>query len=171
MNNEPLRHASPEEMEKIRDLIGDIEVAMLSTVRRDGVVRSRPMGTVLDADEASIWLFISANGDIAHDIQHTPQLGLTFADPERDRYVSVSGTAELLYDRADITRRWRDEFSKWFPGGPDDPVLVLLRMRVAEVEYWDDSAKLMRDFFDTIGAPYSGLPPEAVGEHARVTPP
>jgi general stress protein 26 len=157
-------------MEKVRELIADIEVAMLSTVQRDGTVRGRPMGTVLDADEASIWLFISTEGDAADEIRHQPHVGLAFSDPERDRYVFVSGKAELLHDRDAIRRRWRTEFERWFPGGPDDPALVLLRVRIAEVEYWDDSAKLMRNFFETIGAPYAGIPPEAVGEHARVAP-
>jgi general stress protein 26 len=170
MNDDRLRHATASEMEKIRELIADIEVTMLTTITPQGDVHSRPMGTVLDADRASVWLFASANSDAAAEISQEPRVGLIYADPERDRYVSVSGIAELLHERDEIRRRWRTAFAKWFPGGPDDPALVLIHVRITEVEFWDDSAKLMRNFFETIGAPFSGVPPEAVGQHARVWP-
>lgn len=155
-------------MDKIRDLVADIEVAMLTTVGLDGGFRSRPMGTVLDPEAATLWLFVSAVSDTAAEVQRAPQVGLIFSDPQRDRYVAVSGEARFIEDRNRIHQLWREAFARWFPGGPDDKSLVLLEVDIAVAEFWDDSTKLMRTFFETIGAPYSGVPPEAVGEHARV---
>jgi general stress protein 26 len=171
MSAEPLRRATEVEMEKIRDLVAEIEVAMLATTGPDGSVRSRPMGTVLDLDPAGIWLFVDTASRAAEEIRARPRIGLSYADPERDRYVSLSGAARFVDHRDEVRRLWRPEFSRWFPGGPDDPSLGLLHVSITQAEYWDDSAKLMRDFFETIGAPFSGIPPAAVGEHARVRPP
>lgn len=170
MATEPLRRATNAEMEKIRELIADIEVAMLTTTSVEGSIRSRPMGTVLDADTAGVWLFLATDAAAAEEIRARSRVGLIYADPERDRYVSLSGEARFVDDRGEVRRLWRAEFGKWFPGGPEDPTLGLLHVTVNQAEFWDDSAKLMRNFFDTMGAPYSGVPPEAVGEHIRVRP-
>jgi general stress protein 26 len=170
MTTEHVRRATEDEMEKIREIVADIEVAMLTTTSREGDVRSRPMGTVLDAGAAGVWLFLSPDSHAAAEIRAQPRVGLIYADPERDRYVSLAGRAQFVEDPAQVRRLWRPEFGKWFPGGPGDPSLALLHVSVTQAEFWDDSAKLMSNFFETIGAPYSGLPPEAVGEHARVRP-
>lgn len=168
--NPPARRADTSGMEKVRELAADIEVAMLTTVGVNGLVRSRPMGTVFDPDTPAVWLLLPIDSKAAEEVRQHPQVGLAYADPERDRYVSLSGDATFLQGRDEIRHVWRDAFAKWFPGGPDDPNLALLRVDLRQAEYWDDSAKYMRDFFETIGAPYSGVPPEAVGEHGRVRP-
>lgn len=153
---------------KIRELVEDIEVAMLNTVGSEGLVRSRPMGTVWDREQSALWLFVDVNSAAHEEIVQHPKVGLSYSDPERDRYVSISGDASFSDDQEQVRRHWRPEFEKWFPGGPDDPSLGLLRVRITQAEYWDDSAKLMRNFFDTLGAPYAGIPDDAVGEHVRV---
>jgi general stress protein 26 len=165
-----LPRATADEMQKIRELAADIEVTMLTTEGPNGSLRSRPMGTVLDSDTASVWLFVSADSETAKEIRRHPQVGLSFSDPERDRYISLSGQAEFVDEAAEIRRLWREEFARWFPGGPDDPELALVHVQIVQAEYWDDSGKLMRNFFETIGAPYSGVPAEAVGAHAKVKP-
>ncbi len=157
-------------MAKVRELIAAIEVSMLTTIGPGELPRSRPMGTVLDANDASVWLFLSGTSPTAAEIHREPRVGLSFADPERDRYVSISGRAEFVDDRDRIRHLWRTEFARWFPGGPDTAGLALVRVPITQAEYWDDSAKLMRNFFETIGAPYAGVPPEATGQHAQVPP-
>lgn len=165
-----MRQATNKEMEQIRALIADIEVAMVTTMDPDGLPRSRPMGTFFDRDEGAIWMFLSRDSNTATEIEREPRVALSYADPERDRYVSLAGIARFMSDHGRIRELWRDEFGRWFPGGPDAPSLVLVHVPISQIEYWDDSAKLMRDFFETIGAPYSGIPPDATGKHARVRP-
>lgn len=167
-NDETHRRRMRDQLEKVRAMVDDIEVAMLTTTSPTGDIRSRPMGTVVDSDGSGIWLFLSRGSQAARELRERPCVGLSFADPERDRYVSLSGEANLVEDEAEARRVWRPQFAKWFPGGPGDLTLALVYVRVTQAEYWDDSAKLMADFFETLAAPYTGIPPQALGEHARV---
>jgi general stress protein 26 len=55
------------------------------------------------------------------------------------KFVSLSGTATEVDDRQRIARLWKVEWKVWFPGGKDDPELVLLRVNGTRGEYWDNS--------------------------------
>jgi general stress protein 26 len=49
----------------------------------------------------------------------------------------VSGRAEVVHDKTKAEELWTPGVATRFPTGPDDPRLVLLRVEVEAVEYWD----------------------------------
>jgi general stress protein 26 len=55
------------------------------------------------------------------------------------KFVSLSGTATTVEDRARVARLWKPQWKVWFPGGKDDPNIVLLRVAGHRGEYWDNS--------------------------------
>ena len=57
----------------------------------------------------------------------------------RTKFVSLSGKAAVVDDRAKLARLWKAEWKVWFPGGKDDPDVVLLRVHGNAGEYWDNS--------------------------------
>jgi general stress protein 26 len=52
----------------------------------------------------------------------------SFAQPEDSLFVSISGRAERVVDRGRIKSLWNPMVSSWFPHGPDDPLVVLVRV-------------------------------------------
>jgi general stress protein 26 len=60
-----------------------------------------------------------------------------FADPDAQRYISVSGLARVVRDPVKVRERWSAAYKSWFPKGVDDPSLALLRVTVTAAEYWD----------------------------------
>lgn len=44
----------------------------------------------------------------------------------------------MVDDRAKLSRLWKAEWKVWFPGGKDDPNIVLLRVDGTVGEYWDN---------------------------------
>jgi general stress protein 26 len=64
-------------------------------------------------------------------------VNVSFADPDKQHYVSASGIAELVDDPAKAKELWHDAYKTWFPKGLDDPDLVLLKVKVEKAEYWD----------------------------------
>ena len=70
-------------------------------------------------------------------MQHHRQVNLSYASPNDDRYVSISGEAKLVNDRKKIELLWHESLREWFPGGPGDANVVLLQVDVSEAEYWD----------------------------------
>lgn len=123
---------------KLREMVDEIKVAMLTTVDDDGRLRSRPLQTLEIDANGSLWFFTSASSPKAHEARLTGgEVNLAYANPDDHDYVSISGTAELVRDRARMQELWTDWVKVWFPRGLDDPDLALLRVDITQAEYWD----------------------------------
>ena len=63
-------------------------------------------------------------------------MSLSYAKPEDNSYISISGTAELISDQKKAQELWDPRYEEWFPQGPSDPSLILIRVTVEQAEYW-----------------------------------
>lgn len=150
--------------EKLWSLIRQIRVAMLTTETDDGSLRSRPMMT-LQADGASLWFYTSRSAPKGEEIEDHHAVNLSFADPQSQLYVSVSGRARLVDDRTKIRALWNDYAKLFFPQGADDPDLTLLEVMVEGAEYWDSSQAAMRKL-ESQGP--GAMSPDELGENRKV---
>jgi general stress protein 26 len=126
-----------ENVEKLRELMKDIDFAMLTTVDDDGTLRSRPMSTQEAEFDGDLWFFTSADTGKVYDIARENQVNVAYARPDKHTYVSVSGTARLVKDRAKMEELWSPAYKAYFPKGLDDPELSLLKVEVEKAEYWE----------------------------------
>ena len=132
---------------KVAELIKDINVAMMTTEAEDGLLHSRPMATQKTEFDGTLWFFTGLSTGKVSEIDWNPEVNLSYAEPSDTRYVSVSGTAEIVEDRAKMTELWSDIYKAWFPQGIDDPDLCLMKVEVTFVEYWDvPSGKMVQVF-------------------------
>lgn len=125
-----------EAIEKLESLIEGIDFAMLTTID-GGVLRSRPMSTQDFEFDGSLWFFTSSNTHKVDEIEKDNRVNVSYAAPDSNTYVSVSGTAEIVKDRAKIDEYWSEIHRAWFPEGKDSPDLILLKINVEQAEYWD----------------------------------
>src|SRR5689334_16524918 len=132
-----------DEVETLGEKIKGIRIAMLTTEDSDGKLRSRPMGTQDFEFDGDLWFFTGASSPKMSEVEHDQQVNLSYADPDDNRYVSVSGTAQLVRDRQKIDEYWKPFYKAWFPNGKDDPDLALLKVSVTKAEYWDASSSKM----------------------------
>jgi len=127
-----------ENLQKIRDMVKDMDFCMLTTVDEKGDLHSRPMSANGDIDpNGDIWFFTAASSHKVSEIEKAPKVNVSFADPENQQYVSITGKAQLVRDRSKIEELWKPEFKMWFPEGKDDPEVALLRISLEKAEYWD----------------------------------
>ncbi len=125
-------------LQKLREMVKDIDFCMLTTVDENGDLHSRPMSVNGDIDpDGDLWFFTSASSHKVAEISKLPKVNVSFADPDNQHYVSISGKAQLVRDRNKIDELWRPEFKMWFPEGKDDPQVALLRVNLEKAEYWD----------------------------------
>ena len=153
---------------KLRELIKDIKIAMLTTVEADGSLRSRPMGTQQTEFDGDLWFFTGKSSGKVTEIQHNQQVNLSFAEPGDNRYVSVSGRAELVDDRSKEKELWNPFIKAWFPKGLDDPDLTLLKIKVEAAEYWDAPSSTMVNLVGFAKAVLTGKRPD-VGENEKLS--
>lgn len=131
------------DVQRFKDLIHDIPFAMFTTVTADGSLRSRPMVATSDAFDGSLWFFSRATSPIALEIGADTNVNVTYVSAAEDRFVSVSGSAAMVRDVARSKQMWSASFSTWFPGGPEDAELALIKISVTKVEFWDRKAGRM----------------------------
>jgi general stress protein 26 len=126
------------DFQKLREMIKDIDFCMLTTVDENNDLHSRPMSLNGEVDQAgNLWFFTYGNSLKVSEVKRTPKCNASFAKPDDHRYVSITGTAELVRDKAKIEELWKPELKAWFPKGTAEPDLALLRVGIEKAEYWD----------------------------------
>lgn len=150
--------------------LADERVAMLSTQDADGTPIARPVMPVRIEPEGRVWLFTAADGDIAGDIRRDPRVQVLFVNHESELYASLAGVAEVLHDPKKAREIWSASAGVFYPNGPDDANLGLVRIDVHRGDYWDmKDGKLVR-FFKLVVAAIAGVRPDDVATHRRFTP-
>jgi general stress protein 26 len=131
-----MHHNRQESIEKLKELIMDIDFCMLTTID-EGYLRSRPMSTQEFEFDGDLWFFTSDNTHKVEEIEKDNRVNVAYSKSSNDTYVSVSGRAEMSKDRAKIEELWSPVLKAWFPEGLEDPHLCLLKVSVEQAEYWD----------------------------------
>jgi general stress protein 26 len=132
-----------EAISKLREMIQDINVAMLTTAMPDGTLRSRPMMTQQTEFDGDLWFFTGAGSPKIQEIEDDQHVNLSYAAPDDNRYVSVSGRATPVRNRRKAEELWKPMYKAWFPKGLDDSDLSLLKVSVEQAEYWDTSSNTL----------------------------
>jgi general stress protein 26 len=84
-----------------------------------------------------------------------------------DTWVAVAGRAEVVDDRAKARELWNAAVEAWFPDGPDDPNVVLLRVDGESAEYWDTPGGRVATALSLVKAKVTGTPYDG-GENETV---
>ncbi len=121
--------------QKVAELVKDARIAMLTTVDADGRLVSRPMGLQEVEFDGDLWFFADDRSDTVSEVVANPAVNVSFSSG--DSWVSVTGEAEVVRDRARFEELWNSFVEAWFPDGPGTPGVVLLRIRTHAAQYWD----------------------------------
>lgn len=155
------------ELKKVAELIKHIKFAMLTTAEEDGSLRSRPMVAQQVEFDGTLWFFTSSATSKVAEINRDRHVNVSFADPDKQVYVSASGIARLVRDRKKAEELWNPAYKAFFPKGLDDPELALLQVSVDTAEYWDSPGGPITRAFNFIKAAATH-DRGAMGEHATV---
>lgn len=127
-----------EQIQKLRDMVKAIDIAMLTTVDEDGSLHSRPMSCNGEIEPSGdIWFFTYASSHKVMEVEQQQQVNVSFADPHKQRYVSMSGSAQLVRDHQKLAELWQPQLKAWFPKELNEPDIALLKVKVEKAEYWD----------------------------------
>src|SRR5205085_11636844 len=128
--------------QKIWNLIKDAHSALLVTIGPDGRLDSRPMGCLQREFDDSLWFLTFRHSAKAQELVADDRVLVSYANPAKYEYVSISGRGRIVDDKARVNDLWFEGLRVWFPNGPDDPELALLSIDVEEARYWTNAASL-----------------------------
>ncbi len=121
---------------EFEEVLEEFETAILTTKGTDGHLHARPMELQGHDGAEALWFATSRDSKKCDDLRGDPQVGLSFHRGEHGAdYLSISGRAELVEDRARVRELWNAGWRAWFPEGPDQPDLVLVKV-VPEHAEW-----------------------------------
>jgi general stress protein 26 len=97
---------------------------------------TRPMTVQIESDKPPLWFFTAKDHALVQKIGPRQRAIATFASKGHDLFATVQGTLSVNTDRSVVERLWNRHVAAWYPGGKDDPSLVLLRMDAQQAEIW-----------------------------------
>jgi general stress protein 26 len=125
-----------EQRDTVKKLIKDARICMLTTMTADGRHVSRPMALQEVEFDGDLWFFAYADSDLVQQIGSSPQVNVAFSDSKQNAWVSLSGAAARVDDRAKAQELWNPMLKAWFPDGLDSPGLTLVKVHPDTAEYW-----------------------------------
>lgn len=144
----------------LKRLIDPIATAMITTVRLDGKLESRPMTTQAMDATGSLWFFTSRRSPWIRLMAGGCPVHVAYVDIGQQLYMSVSGTASPVNDREESRTRWTPMLFTWFPEGFDDPDIQLIRIQIEHADYWRSQDHIVTHLIEYPGSRSSSITPD-----------
>lgn len=160
------------ELDIFYQLVEKIEVAMMTTRRADGHLRSRAMATQKRTDGADLWFVTAAGTAKLADLAFDKHINLTYFKNSTMEWISVSGTAVVTTDRQKIRELYAPDWKIWFPdrgdardGTSDDPRLVLIGVQIHAAEFLEVNKPKPVVLYELVKGWFTGTEPQLGVEH------
>ncbi len=159
------------DLARLLEKINEQRYVMLTTTNEQGHLHARPMYVQEPDASGSLWFFTEKDSAKIHEVRRDSQVCVALADPAKNLYVSVTGTAKVVMDKAKIDELWTEDLKAWFPGGKDDPSITLLRIDIERGEFWDSPSNVLVQAYAYLKAVATGEKSQGGpgSEHAKVS--
>ena len=143
----------------MRELLRHFPIAVMVTVE-GGVTTARPLGLVGNPDEftGAVWFITDARSRKVRAISSGASVSLVFENHEKGAYLYLTGRAVVIEDRARLRELYTPVQRTWFPDGPDDPNITVIRFDGEHADYWDGHASWVRLALAFVKATATGTP-------------
>ena len=155
-------------LDDLYKLIDGIEIAMVTTRRRDGHLVSRAMATQRRTTGADLWFMTNAETEKFEEIALDPHVNVSYYNSRTREWVSVSGHAILTQDRDLIDSLYQADWRAWLgdqgdgkrDGGPHDPRIALILVEADSVTYSKNDRPMPLVLFQVVKSMITGEPPK-----------
>jgi general stress protein 26 len=113
-----------------------LDICMMVTQSGRGILSSRPMSNNGDVKyDGSSYFFTFEGSQKIKDIEASPQINLNF-EGKNDLYLSITGKAKLIRNKAMFAEHWVDSLQQWFKEGIETKGMVLIHVKGEQLHYW-----------------------------------
>ena len=156
MKNDLYKKPNGDPIAKLGALVKGIKFAMMTTVDPDGSLNSRPMACQKTEFDGDLWFFTQKTSGKILALMRDQHVNLAYASPSDQRYISISGRAEIVEDPQKAKEIWNPSYKNWFPKGLEDTNLVLIKVRVETADEWESPSSLVAQLVGFAKAVFSG---------------
>jgi len=134
---QPSREAIIEAAEGIMGAAGN---CALVTIGSDGAPQARMMNPFPAEEDLSVWMATNRDTRKVAEMRADARVTLIYFDGDDPGYATLVGRVRLVDDPAEKQGRWKDAWSSYYPGGPEDPSYLLMefvpdRLEVVSVKH------------------------------------
>lgn len=124
---------------QIAELIQDIDICMFTTTAEDGALTSRPMSNNRKVEwDGDSWFFAPTEGRLVSQLKADPTATTTYRAEKGWTFVALAGQGSIEDDPELKKRYWLDELEQWFPNGPEDPGVSLVKFEATAARWWTE---------------------------------
>jgi general stress protein 26 len=131
------------DIDRVWTLINDIPVAMVVTHDGQGQhMRARPMAMRPAREAGAIYFLTDVDAPKAEEIRRNETICLALADNKSQKYVAITGDAEIIDDRDRVKEIW-SIYDKAFWPDKNDPRIRILRVTPKSAEFWEGAGAVV----------------------------
>ncbi|MFN8126005.1 MAG: pyridoxamine 5'-phosphate oxidase family protein [Candidatus Nanopelagicales bacterium] len=108
-----------------RRIVAEAPLGWLITSGTDAQVHARVMQPFPVGDDLVLWFGTSPSSRKVADVAATGHGTAGFSSADGAGYVTATGPVEMITDPATLHRLWREDWDRFFPGGPETGYVVL----------------------------------------------
>lgn len=158
---------APDGLAKALHLINQMGIGLLTTVDHEGHFHTRPLQTLAVDAAGVLWFFTDRASPKADEVRHDLRVSVGYSDPGTKTYVAVSGAGTISRDPRKAAKLWTLGQRAYYPRGPKDPRLGILRVQIEHAEYWIAPGR-MSQLLAALRAMLTGTPAEVLGENCKI---
>jgi general stress protein 26 len=152
---------------RIWDVVEQTGVGMLAT-RFDGGLRARPLEARPDRHGGFIYFITDVRGLKDDEIEASPDVCFTMINAHDKAYLSITARASVLRDPLLAAKYWKKTDDVWWPGGPDDKHVRVLKLEPLRAELWDGPSSSLVAAYEFAKARATGKKPN-LGENRKIS--
>ena len=138
---------------QIATLINQIDICLFATRGDDGQLHARPMSNNGQVEwDGQSWFFDPTDGRLVTELRADPAAVAAYRAEGGFAFVSVSGRATIETDPELKERYWLDDLERWFPNGPADPNVALIRLDAEEAQWWTEDGDGKADLREAVAS-------------------
>lgn len=126
--------------ETVLEVMRATRIAVITYEDTQGRLVSTPMGTQDVEDPSTVWFITRTDSEKAHALRANPRVNVSYSSDKG--WVSLSGTAEVVDDRAKLEELWDPSVSAFMEGGPATPENGLLKITGDTAQLWESPGKV-----------------------------
>ena len=130
---QPQRLSKDELISAAREIIATARYCALITIDSKGRVHARTMDPFPPDENLVIWFGTNPKSRKVAEIRRHSRVTIYYFDRESPAYVTISGFARLVSNRAEKAKRWKDEWKAFYPDREKGYLLIAVTPKELEI--------------------------------------
>jgi general stress protein 26 len=128
-----------------REIIAKVPMCFAITVDQNGEANARVVQTAQLSDQWTVRYTTDRRSRKVREIERSGKMTLAYQFDPANEYVTLIGRATIIDDPEIKNAIWQPSRFRWYPGGPNDPNVVLIDFVTDRIELWSSHHGVLPD--------------------------